>query len=229
MANLLHDNHVGIQHALVGNELRLMADASALEAVAGGAGFVNASGAVSVSLANARHVHLLVDGNIDSLAFTDVPNGDEFSIFVTLVLRFDATGNHTLSGLTSVEWANGGSWSDINRAPNAENHISLWTVGSVLHGAIVRTGIIRLDPVSFTFDGNYSQLYTARQAETLDLSDVTNLEEDGTAGTGTLSFKRNGGSDLALEPQAFTDGQVLKVTMVSSTTPSSVTIPRRLT
>ena len=230
MANLLHDNHVGIQHALVGNELRLMADASALEAVAGGAGFVNASGAVSVSLANARHVHLLVDGNIDSLAFTDVPNGDEFSIFVTLVLRFDATGNHTLSGLTSVEWANGGSWSDINRAPNAENHISLWTVGSALHGAIVRTGVITLDPYVMSFPDNGVQAFPITQSETLDLGAVTHRALNGSAGDGTFTFQRGraGALTSASGDTPLIADDVLVVTLASSTAHSVLSIPRRL-
>ena len=202
-----------------------------LEAVAGGSGFMNANGHVVVDLANARHAHLLVNGNIDSLAFTDIPNGDEFSIYVTLVLRFDATGNHTLSGLTSVEWANGGSWSDVNRAPNAENHISLWTVGSALHGAIVRTGIITLDPYVMSFPENMVQGFPITQSETLDLGAVTHRALNGAAGDGTFTFQRGRAGSLTAasgETPLIAD-DVLVVTLASSTAHSVLSIPRRLT
>ena len=226
MANLLHDNHVGIQHALVGNELRLMADASALEAVAGGEGFVDASGAITLDLNVARVFQFLVVGNITGWSFTNVPAYTAASPVIRVVFKQDATGGRAITGGPTLVFRDRRSLSDLNTSANAVNELHVWHDGTELVAALVENGRLDLEPISMSFEANGSRLYTARQTETLDLSDVTNLEEDGTAGTGTLTFARNGTAVSGV--QVFEDGQVLKVTMASATTPSTVNIPRWL-
>ena len=82
-----------------------------------------------------------------------------------------------------------------------------------------------LDPYVLAFPDNGAILIAVANAETLLLGSVTNLEADGTAGTGTLSFEKNGAAASGTVSMAA--GDVLKVTMASSTTPSAVSIPRR--
>ena len=83
-----------------------------------------------------------------------------------------------------------------------------------------------LDAREMTFLEDGTLIVPITSPEVLDLGNVTHLEIDGTAGTGTLSFKKNDGADLALEPLNFSAGEVLAVTLTGSTTPSAVAIPR---
>ena len=197
-----------------------------IEAVAGGGGFVDASGVIELDLANARVFQFLVVGNITGWSFTNAPAYGAVSPVIRVVFKEDANGGHTITGGPSLQFRDRRSLSDLNTSANAVNELHVWHDGTELVAALVENGRLDLEPISMSFEANGSRLYTARQTETLDLSDVTNLEEDGTAGTGTLTFARNGTAVSGV--QVFEDGQVLKVTMASATTPSTVNIPRWL-
>ena len=195
------------------------------EAVAGGAGFVDATGTVALSLASARAFHRTMTGNL-TLSFTDVPNADTTSAAWALVLRVDATGGYLFVGPT-VTWLDGSTWDDLDLSANAENIVAFKRVGVVTYASLITNGALSLDPYVLSFPTNGTQLAVVTRAETLGLDAVTNVEADGTAGTGTLSFKKNGGADISpLAATAFAAGDVLTVTLASATTASVVSIPR---
>ena len=85
---------------------------------------------------------------------------------------------------------------------------------------------VPLDAREMNFQADGTIIVPIVNPERLDLGNVMHLEIDGTAGTGTLSYKKNNGADLALEPLNFSAGEVLAVTLTGSTTPSAVAIPR---
>lgn len=227
-----HANHSGISFAAVGQELRAtVTDVGALvETVAGGAGFVDVSGPVELNLLTGRAFHHKAVGNMTGPTFSNVPAQDEFSAAWTWVVWQDAEGGRTLSDEPTVRWVDGATFADLNTAADAVTIFTFWRVGAITYGALVTNEILRLDAYRLSFAGNGVQLVVAERAETVLLGSVTNLEADGTAGTGTLTYKRGrAGSvavvsgDTALEPN-----DVLEVTMASATTPSAVAIPRVL-
>ena len=85
---------------------------------------------------------------------------------------------------------------------------------------------VPLDAREMNFQEDGTIIVPITHAERLDLGNVTHFEIDGTAGTGTLSFKKDNGADLALWAADFAAGEVLAVTLTGSTTPSAVAIPR---
>lgn len=81
-----------------------------------------------------------------------------------------------------------------------------------------------LDPYTMTFPAAGEALIAITRAETIALGSVTSKEADGTAGTGTLTYKKNG--TTVSGTTAFAVGDVLTVALASSTTPTAVSIPR---
>jgi len=195
-----------------------------IERVSGDAGFVNVSGSVTLDLANGRNFQHEMDGNITSLAFANVPMNTEFAASWSWALRIDATGGYTLSGTPTVTWVDGSTFADLDLSANAVNIVTFWQVGSITYAAFAWNGSLELDPYTMTFQEDGSVLIVVTQAETIDLGSVTHVEADGTAGTGTLSYAKNGSA--ASGSTAFAAGDVLTVTLASSTTPSAVSIPR---
>jgi len=197
-----------------------------VDQVAGGSGFVNASGAVTVNLNNGRSFHYTMTGNITGLTFSNIPSVNTHATSWTVVLRIDATGGYTLSGTPTVTWVDGSAFSKFDLTANAENVATFWRIGATTYGALVTNGTIDLDPFVMSFSGDGTQLVVVSQAETLDLSSVTHVEIDGTAGTGTLSYKKNNAA--ASGSTAFSASDVLAVTLSGSSAASTVSIPRSL-
>ena len=202
-------------------------DVNVIEGIAGGDGFVDVSGSITLDLASSRVFYLNLTGTVTAWSFTNVPLLTARSPSVRIVWRQDATGGHAVLGGPTLAFRDGCSMTDISTAANAENELLVWHVGTELRAVLSWNGRLDLDPIGMSFEADGSQLYTFRRAETVGLGDVTNLEEDGTAGTGTLTFARNG--TTVTGEQEFAAGQVLKVTLASSTTPTSVSIPRWIT
>ena len=225
--NMLHPNHTNLTTEVVGSELRLHAQAG------GGSGAPDAvivdaaaSGELSYDLSVARTIRSTITGNVTGAAFTNLPSAGSW----VWIVKMDATGNHMMSGLHAVDrWLDGRSYPDINRSPNATTILIYTWDGAELTGAVAWNGVLELDAREMNFQEDGTIIVPITRSETLDFGDVTNLEADGTAGTGVLSYKKNDGADLALEPQAFVAGEVLSVTLTGSTTPSAVSIPRRVT
>jgi hypothetical protein len=224
--DLDHANHSGISFAAVGSELRatVTGGGGSLEAVAGGAGFVNVSGVVALDLATGRAFHHTMTGNITGLSFSNVPTASEYSASWTWVLRIDATGGYSLAGTPTVTFVDGSSWSDLDLTASSENIVTFWRVDTTTYAALVTNGQLALDPYTMTFPDDGTVLIAVARAETIDLANVTHLEVDGTAGTGTLSYTKNNVS--ASGSTSFAVGDVLGVTLASSTTASAVSIPR---
>lgn len=195
-----------------------------LETVSGGAGFIGVSGAVTMDLSTGRSFHHTMTGNITSLAFSNVPAAAGNAPAWTWVLAIDSTGGYLLSSTPTVTWVDGASFSDLDLSANAVNVVTFWQLGSTIYAALITNGALSLDPYVMSFAADGSQLVVVSRSETLDLGSVTHLEADGTAGTGTLSYKKNGVT--ATGSTSFTSGDVLEVTLASSTTPSVVSIPR---
>jgi len=197
-----------------------------VDAISGGAGFSSVSGAVSLDLSTGRAFHQTMTGNITSLSFSNVPTTTAYATVWTWVLAIDATGGYALSGTPTVTWVDGGDFDDLDLSANAVNIVTFWRIGSVTYAALLYNGSLRLDPYRLSFAEDGDQLIVVDAAETVDLSSVTNVEADGTAGTGTLTFQKNGVS--ASGSTSLASGDVLKVTLASSTTPTAVLIPRAL-
>lgn len=207
-----------------------------VEAVAGGAGFVNVggainAGAVTLDLLDVRVFHQVMTGNIASIAFSNIPDPLVKAASWMWVLRIDATGGYTFptgANLPTVTWVDGSDWTDLDLSANAQNTVTFWTEGSETKAALVSNGTLRLDPYVLSFPDNGVQGVPITRAETLDLANVTNLELDGTAGTGTITFQRGRSGVLTAASGAtpLLPDDVLVVTMASSTTHSVVSIPR---
>ncbi|MCA1806631.1 MAG: hypothetical protein LC687_02030, partial [Actinobacteria bacterium] len=193
--------------------------ASVIEKVAGGSGFIDVSGDVVFDLSTGRTFFVRVVGNITSWGFTNIPSLVSQSPNVRIVFLIDATGGYVISSGPTVTFRDGSTLADINTAADAENELVLWTVGSEWRGAFVWNGTLALDPIILSFAVDGSQLAVFDRAMTVDLGSVTNVEADSTAGTGTLSYKKNGSTVSGVT--AFAVGDVLEVTMASSTTPSA--------
>jgi hypothetical protein len=198
-----------------------------LESVAGAAGFANVTGAVVMDLNLGRHFHHTLTGHISSLTFSNVPLANAFSAEWTWVLRVGPSGPYTLSNPPTVVWLDGSDWTDLDLDASAENIVYFWQVGTTTFASLITNGTLALDPVVMSFPADGTQLYVVTGNVFLDLGNVTHVQEDGTAGTGSLSYKRNGVGIPAADA-LFGPGQVLGVTMTGSTTPSAVSVPREL-
>jgi len=195
-----------------------------VDAVAGGAGFTNVSGSVALNLNSGRAFHQTMVGNISSLSFSNIPTVTEYATVWSWALNIDATGGYTISGTPTVTWVDGNSWSNLDLSANGVNLVTFWRVASTTYGSLVYNGTVSLDPYRLSFSQDGSQLIVVDAAETVALGDATNVEADGTAGTGTLSFEKNG---VAVSGStSLADGDVLTVTLSSSTTATAVSIPR---
>ena len=197
------------------------------EKVAGGSGFISKAGAVVMDFTEGDAFHYTMTGNWTSLALSSTPSGLATEKAFTLVIMVDATGGYTVSSPFAVTWLDGSSWGDLDLTANAVNIMQFVNIGTTVYGALVyKDGVITLEPYVLSFADDGSQLVVVTQAETLDLGSVTNVEAGGTAGTGTLAFEQNGGAATGVT--SFVSGDVLKVTLSGSGTPTAVSIPRVL-
>ena len=199
-------------------------DGSFSETIAGGAGFVNASGAVSLSLTNSRVFQSTMTGDMTGPTFANLPTETEIAASWIWVLRINGTGGYTLTSTPAVTFVDGSSFADTNLAANAVNIFSFWRLGAITYGALISRGTLGLDPYTVSFPVAGVVLIQVSRAETIDLGNVTHREIDGTAGTGTLSYLKNNAA--ATGSTAFAAGDVLAVTLAGSTTASAVSIPR---
>jgi len=188
-----------------------------VDAVSGGAGFVDVSGAVSLDLDTGRAFHHTMTGNITSLAFASVPTDTEYETSWTLVLKIDATGGYTLAGTPTVTWLDGSSWSDIDLTANAVNILQFVRIGSTTYATLVYNGDIPLDPYKVCFLADET-VTIVTEAEDVDVA------SDTTDGDGTITYEKNG---VGITTRTtFTEGDVLSVICTGLTTTTAVRIPR---
>ena len=214
MPELDHAKHVGLAHALDVDDLVLTVPT---EQVAGGAGFVNASGAVALDLDDGRAFHHTMTGNITGLTFSNVPTAAEFEAGWRWVLRIDATGGYTLAGTPTVTFVDGRSFADADLAANAENIFTFWRVGSITYAALITNGSIEFDPYKLHFIEN-ATVTVLTENESIDVANATKN------GDGTITFQRNG-SAITVRTD-FSVGDRLSVTCATATTATSVRVPR---
>ena len=221
MPALDHSKHKGLSHAQDGADVVLSVRA---ETVAGGSGFVDVSGDVVFDLSTGHTFFARVVGNVTSWGFVNVPELAEVSPAVRIVFLMDATGGYLIENGPTVAFRDGASFADLNTAANAENELFLWTVGTGWRAALVWNGALALDPYVIPFAADGTGLVPVTRAESIDLGSVTHLEADGTAGTGTLAYTKNGVSASGVT--SFAAGDVLGVTRTGGSAASSVSIPR---
>jgi hypothetical protein len=192
-------------------------DAFATEAIAGGAGFVNASGAVALDLDLGRAFQSTMTGNITSLAFSNVPTVTATQAAWTWVLRIDGTGGYTLAGTPTVTFVDGRSFSDADLAANAENIFTFWRVGAITYGSLLTNGTLAFDPYKVCFLAN-GTVTLLTETEQIDVATAT------TFGTGTIAYTKNGGAIVALT--TFAAGDRLGITCTGISGSITVRVPR---
>jgi hypothetical protein len=197
-----------------------------VEAVSGGAGFVNVSGAVTLDLSTGRVFQNTATGNITGPTFMNVPAAAGNSPSWKWVLKIDAIGGYTLTSTPTVTFVDGSSFADADMSANAVNTFVFWVDGAVTYGALVTNGSLALDPYVIPFPAAGTALIVVARAETIDLSNALNVEADGTTGTGTLSYAKDGVAISPIVSTAFVAGEVLTVTLSGSTTATAGSIPR---
>lgn len=198
-----------------------------LEVVSGAAGFADVSGDVSLNLTAARAFHHRMTGDLTSLAFTNVPDADEYAASWTWALNIDGTGGYSLPpgvSLPTVVWVDGNGWADISLVAYAKNLVNFWQVGLTTYAALITNGVFALDPYVIAFPADGTALLPIARGETVALGSVTHLAAAGGAGTGTLSFTKDGAA--ASGNTSFAAGEVLGVTLSGGSAPSGVSIPR---
>jgi hypothetical protein len=206
--------------------LRLYADLGDLvlsvptENVAGGASFIDTSGAVVLDLTDARAFHHKMVGNITSLGFSNVPPHATHSAAWTWVLWIDATGGYTFAGPPAVTWLDGGSFDDLNLEAGALNIIQFIRIGASTFATFVFNGPVQLDPYKLAFLDNATILIPT---ETEDI-DVANAQVP--SGDGDITYTQNG--VVITARTSFVVGDVLGVTCSALLTTTAVRIPRYL-
>jgi hypothetical protein len=190
-----------------------------LEAVAGGAGFADVSGAVSLDLNLARTFLHTMTGNITSVSFANIPSDVTTAASWTWGLKINATGGYTLAGLPTVTWLDGSDWSDLNLSANALNIVAFSRYGSTTYAWLISNDVLALDPYKVHFPTNGSHTILT-EGETLDLAGATKH------GDGVITYQRNGVSASGLT--ACEVGDRFGITCESATAPTSVRVPRLL-
>lgn len=186
--------------------------------VAGGAGFANATGTVTMDLAAARVFLFTVTGNITSLSFSNIPSSNEFATVATIVLRMDATGGYTIAEPADLVFRDGQAWADLDTTANNTNIVVVERVGTQWYAYLDNGQAPTQDPVAFSFQANGDLYFVAHENMTLDVGNTRQT------GTGTVAFAKNGSAITAAT--AFAAGDVLKVTCSGIGTHKAVTIPR---
>jgi len=199
--------------------------AALTEKVAGGAGFVDVSGAVEVDLDAGRTFLMQQVGNVASIDMVNVPSGSAKMAEWTIIWDVDATGGYALAGDTSVKNPDGTDfdWGRLDLTANARNVIVLRRVSATTYGWLITTGTVLLDPLVIDFVEDGTALWRVPQGMTIDLGNVTHTEADSTAGTGTLSYEVNGVSASGVTTTS--TGDVLAVILTGATTQGVVSIP----
>ena len=214
MPELSHAKHVGITLAEDGTDLVATVP---IEQVAGGAGFVNASGAVDLDLDDGQAFHHTMTGNITGLTFSNVPTAAVTDASWTWVLRINATGGYTLGGTPTVTFVDGRSFADADLTANAENIVTFWRVGTITYASLLTTGELAYDPykVCFLEDGTITIL---TEAESIDVANATDY------GTGTIAYQKNGATITTRT--TFAAGDRLGIVCSSISGSISVRVPR---
>lgn len=216
MPELSHSKHVGIAFAEDSTDLVATVP---VEQVAGGAGFVNASGSVTLDLSTGRAFHSTMTGNITSLAFSNVPSAAAYMTSWAWVLTVGAAGPYTLAGTPTVTFVDNRSFAHANLEANAVNIFTFWRVGATTYGALVTNGVIEFDPYKVHFIEN-ATVVVLTEYESIDAT-AANVT---TNGDGDITLQRNGSPITALTN--FDEGDRLSVICADATSATSVRIRR---
>jgi len=218
MPELMHAKHVGLTHAEDEADLVLTVP---VEQVSGGAGFVNASGEVSLDLATGRAFHHTMTGNITGVTLTNAPDADAYLASWVWVLKIDGTGGYSFASPFNVTWVDGGSWSDLDLTADAVNVMAFWRAGATVYGALVWNGETPLDPYKVCFLED-AAVVILTEAEDIDVANATKN------GDGTITYARDSGSGFGsiTTRTTFGAGDRLRVTCDSLTGTTTVRIPR---
>lgn len=173
--------------------------------VAGGAGFVDVSGAVELDLNEGDTFLRRQTGNITGLTTVNIPTGTAQSKEWYLVLLIDATGGYSASGFTGVTWMNGSSAADLNLTADAVNIVYFRRFGEITYTQVVFNTATELPEIAFDFSaGDGTQEMVIRTPCTIDVENAT------VAGAGTIVYEKD--TTTITVATAFTTGDVLKVT-----------------
>lgn len=181
-----------------------------IEKVAGGAGFVNASGAVDLDLSpstGGRAHHRTMTGNVSALTFSNIPTAAVEQASWGLVWQIDATGGYTTGTWPAVTFVDGRSFDDMNLTANAVNMLIFWQVGATTYGQFIYNGVIdlALPDIMLDFPAAGTIKTVIRTPCTLDFANAL------VDGAGTVTYTQNGGANLTTAT-AFASGDVLRVT-----------------
>ncbi len=193
------------------------------EAVAGGAGFQNVQGDVTLNLALGRNFLQRLIGNVGTLAFSNVPDGNAFSAGWLWVLEVDSLGPYVISVPPTVTWLNGGGWSDLDLTANARNFVWFFRVAGVTYARLLSNGETELEPLVVSFPTNGTAIYSTG-SESIDIPAATKPR-----GNGTITYQRSvgNGTPAAITARTtFAVGDNLHVICASATTHTSVRVPR---
>jgi len=201
-------------------------DRGYIDAVDGASGYANVSGTVAMDLDGARAFLHTMTGNITSLTFSNLDSGSSFATSWVWSRAIDGTGGYALSGTPSVTWTDGSTWDDLDLTADAVNIVVFVRIGATTFATLLSNGTVSLEPYVLSFAADGEQLIGVTRAETIDGANVSNVEADGTTGTGTVNLYKNDDSVAFTTATSFDAGDVLKVEVTGSSTPSAVAIPR---
>ena len=214
---LNHNMHEGITFALTGVDLvATVLDPSAADRVAGGSGFVAASGIVALDLENAWVHQLTLTGDVTDLSLVNAPDANSLAATVRVYFQQDATGGRTVATPAGVQFRDGRSLADLNTAPNAMNVMYLERVSGAWF-AFLDNGVLLLDDLAMDFQEAATLRYLCARAQVLDVSNAL------VNGAGTVAYAKNGAAITSAT--GFASGDVLSVTAAAG---QLVAIPRWL-
>lgn len=190
-----------------------------VDAVDGGAGYANAAASVTLDLSSGRVFLLDVVTDITDITFTNMPDENTNATVVTLVLRQDGTGGHTIAEPTgSLEYRDGSEWTDLDTTANAKNVVVFERIGSVWHTYIDNGITPDLGALAHQFDTDDTSVFVAWTDMSFDTDSAV------TDGTGSVTFEKNGASDSGVITLA--SGDTLGIVATGVTAPFTVSIPR---
>lgn len=200
-----------------------------IDAVAGGTGFVDASGATTLDVALGRAFLLIATADV-AVTFDNIPSGDVANTGWKVFFRQDATGGHALTIANTIKPHYADALADINTSPNALNMLWFERVGGETFWSLYHNESVPTEPTMGFFAGADPETIGRpfSRTESLDLSDVTFRAQNGTAAAGTLAFGKNGpasGGTLVTGLTEFAEGDVLTITRTGSTDMAFISIP----
>lgn len=250
-AQIVHENHSGVNVTVANDEVRLSVDAeglglgeaafasigtetgdvaagddprfgqSVLPLIVGGHGFQGAGGNVTLDLSLGWTFHLQANSDITGLSFSNLPNSNVTSAIVRLVIKQDATGGRAIAEPSNLVFRDGRTWADLVTGPNAENRVWLERVGSSWD-AYLDNGVLELEDLHLHFVAAATLKIAVRRPQVIDVASAL------VDGAGSVTYERtpSGGSKGEITTStAFGAGDLLHVTAAVD---QSVTIPRYL-